>query len=67
MGYVFSYLMVSCSDAHKWSESNCYPSSIHNRGMYVALYIGCEVCPKSCKAMHSHSLSLCKKHFVDNF
>ena len=33
-------LLTNLCDAHLWSESHCYSSSVHNR--YPAIYVGCQ-------------------------
>ena len=33
-----NYYSTNSRDAHTWSESHCYPSSVHNR--YPAIYVG---------------------------
>ena len=35
------YYSTNSRDAHIWSESHCYPSSVHNR--YPAIYVGCNI------------------------
>ena len=62
--YNIYYYSTNSRDAHIWSESHCYPSSVRYR--YPAIYVGCQDSYESCRVLHDHSFSRFKKRLVDN-
>ena len=44
LSHLFHYSTIS-RDALIWSESKCYPLSVHN--LYTAIYVGCQHSPET--------------------